>query len=65
MDFQQWLIHSENELLLRYCGYWHNLLGNSPITGTQKRVQLSRTNVLTPETLGDLMHQVGMNGRLS
>lgn len=64
-DFQQWLDHSEEELRLRYCGYWHNLRGEPSTPQRQKRVYLSRTNVLNAETLGNLMKQIGETGSLS
>jgi hypothetical protein len=63
-DPQDWVYHTENELLLRHCGYWLSLRGESPILQTKKRIYLPRTQVLSVDGLRGLMQRIGMRGEL-
>jgi hypothetical protein len=54
-----WLLHSEDQLVLRRCGYWLSLHGAAETRNTTKiRVQVPRTNQLDVAGLTDLMARV-------
>ncbi len=55
-----WISHSEAELAVRRCGYWHSLAG-MPETDNQtsRRVRIQRSRVFEPSALRDLMERVG------
>jgi Domain of unknown function (DUF4365) len=62
-SLEDWLIHSENELLLRHCGYWKSLAGEPETRNTDNiTVQVPRTNLFTPEALKGFMRSLGAGG---
>src|SRR5688572_25436971 len=59
-DLKDWLLHSEEELVLRHCGYWLSLCGRPAITNEDAvTVHLPRSNCFTPEALDGIMKRVG------
>ena len=53
-----WLSHSEDELILRHCGYWHSLAGEPERENTKTvTVHLPREQRFNPEALHTLMNQ--------
>jgi hypothetical protein len=59
----EWLIHSEKEVLLRHCGYWESLAGLPETNNTHNiTVKVPRTNLLTPESLKGHMNRLGLGG---
>lgn len=48
--------HSVDNLVIKKCAYWYNLSGLPETTNTSNiTIQIPETNVLSPETLKDLM----------
>lgn len=58
----RWVVHTEGQMSLHYCGYWKSIKGEAPTNQTTKRVHLNRTNVLNVEGLQTLMTRIGMTG---
>lgn len=57
---EAWLSHSEDELILRRCGYWVSLLGRPESPNESKvTVHLPRTNLFSPAALQAMMVSVG------
>ena len=54
-DAQEWLNHSEDELALRKCAYWHSLRG-APATGNGSgaTVYLPKVQMFTPLALTEI-----------
>jgi hypothetical protein len=53
---EEWLRHTEDELALRRCGYWANLIGLPETTNTSRvAVRLPRVNVFDVAGLRGLM----------
>jgi hypothetical protein len=62
-DLDNWLIHSEDELLLRHCGYWRSLAGEPETRNTKNiTVQVPRANLFTPDALKGFMRSLGTGG---
>lgn len=62
-DIYDWLGHSEDELLIRCCGYWKSLAGESPTLNTNNiTIHIPRTNLLTPDFLQGFMRSLGTGG---
>jgi hypothetical protein len=58
-DVQDWISHSEDQLVLRRCGYWLSLRGSAPTSNTSTtRVRLSRANLFDAAGLTSLMTRV-------
>ncbi len=58
-DQDEWLTHTEDELVLRRCAYWLSLRGGPATTNeTEKRVHLPRENLVTQESLKQLLVRV-------
>src|SRR5262249_50947553 len=58
-DVQDWMAHSEDQLVLRRCGYWLSLRGAAPTSNTSTiRVQISRANLFDAAGLTFLMKEV-------
>jgi hypothetical protein len=58
-DVQEWMTHSEDQLVLRRCGYWLSLRGAAPTLNTSTiRVQISRANLFDAAGLTILMKEV-------
>lgn len=62
-EVDDWLSQTEEQLVLRRCGYWVSLRG-LPSTANTSTVSVSipRGNVLTPEALRAIMQRVGAGG---
>jgi len=51
-----WLSHSDHELVLRHCGYWKDLTGAPETNNLAKvRVKLPRANVLNVSNMHSIM----------
>lgn len=59
-DVASWLTATENELVMRRCGYWVSLRG-LPATANQTTVAVSipRAQVFHPESLRAIMTRIG------
>jgi Domain of unknown function (DUF4365) len=59
-----WVEHSEQELLLRHCGYWFSLRGLPPTQNEYTvTINLPRTQVFDLAAVTDIMRRIG-NGEL-
>lgn len=58
-DLSQWTLHSENELLVRKCGYWKSLRG-FPASQNQKteRVTIPRSQLLDVDGLDKIFQRL-------
>ncbi|HKI32336.1 MAG TPA: DUF4365 domain-containing protein [Gemmataceae bacterium] len=57
-DPGQWLVQSEEELLLRHCAYWINLEGYPPTTSTTTvRIPIPRENIFSVEAVKGILAQ--------
>jgi hypothetical protein len=52
-----WINHSEDQLLLRHCCYWH-LVGYEEITTATTMLEIPREQALNPAALDDLLDAV-------
>ena len=58
---EEWLRHSEEELVLRRCGYWISLAGRTDTTNTSTvSISIPRTNVFDVAGLRNLMERAGL-----
>ncbi len=56
----RWLQHSEDNLLLRHCGYWRSLYGEPSTTNRATvTVSIPRTNQFTVDALRGIMDRLG------
>jgi hypothetical protein len=63
-DIKEWLLHSEEELAMRHCGYWVSLRGHGASTNSETvTVALPRKQQFTVDALRDMMVRIG-NGDL-
>ena len=54
-----WLTHSEEELILRHCGYWLSLRGETPTSNKKNQtVYLPRTQRFDPTALQSMMQRI-------
>ncbi|MEO5365717.1 MAG: DUF4365 domain-containing protein [Magnetococcus sp. WYHC-3] len=62
-DLAQWAEASEEQLLLRHCGYWVSLRGE-PTTdnATSMTVSVPRNQIFTVDALKVLMTRIGAGG---
>ena len=59
-DVADWLDATEEQMVLRRCGYWRSLAGEPEVSNTTSvTVHLSRTNLFTPTALRAMMIRVG------
>lgn len=57
-NIDNWLKISEQETLMKKCGYWISLRGQQPTSNTKRvTVEIPRENLLTPETISNLMKE--------
>ena len=62
-DVESWLQQSEEQLIVRHCGYWLSLRNASETANSIRRVvHLSRENQFTVEALEFMMSQIGNGG---
>jgi hypothetical protein len=60
---REWLTHSEKELAMRRCGYWHSLRGEPQVPNmTKRRVHIQRANVFDVKNAQELMRCVAERG---
>ena len=57
-DEQDWLLLSEQELLLRKCCYWHQLSGAETGNEKKKAIHIPRNQILDPEAIVALLKRV-------
>jgi hypothetical protein len=53
-----WLEVSENELKLRNCLYWHQLIGNPSANACTERIRIARSNLFTPFAVAEMLERV-------
>jgi hypothetical protein len=59
-ELQDWIAHSEAELVLRRCGYWLSLSGQPPVLNTTTvTVRIPRSNRFSVEGLNGIMERIG------
>ncbi|MFA6361860.1 DUF4365 domain-containing protein [Methanoregula sp.] len=56
-DFDQWVDHSENELIARKCAYWHSVK-NCPVSQGSRIIKISRDHIFSPDQIKDLIYKV-------
>lgn len=62
-DVRDWVACSDEQLLLRHCGYWVSLRGMAETPNTQTvSVSLPRNQPFDAEGLGELMSRIGEGG---
>jgi hypothetical protein len=56
IDKSEWLNISDNELIARKCAYWYfpNRSEQKTVNTTKKRIEISKNNIITNETLNQL-----------
>lgn len=60
-----WLQITEEDMLIKKCGYWVSLRGQAPTNNTDKiTVELPRKNLLTPASLKAMMEKIGRSENL-
>jgi Domain of unknown function (DUF4365) len=65
LDPATWLDCTEDALIMRRSAYWHSLRGKPKVLASStKRVQLSRANVFTPDSLRMLLERVAREEEL-
>ena len=57
-DAAEWLVHSEDELLLRRCCYWWMVTGEWSDNSRTVRIRIPRGQQLTPDRLTALFQQL-------
>ena len=57
-DEQDWLLLSEQELLLRKCCYWHQLSGAETGNENTKTIHIPRSQILDPAAIVALLKRV-------
>ena len=64
-DLATWTAQTENEMILRRCGYWLSLSGQTPTQNAETQtVNLPRAQVFTPDALTAMMLQISRTGAL-
>jgi hypothetical protein len=59
-----WLTHSEDELILRHCGYWLSLRGETPTSNqTGQTVYIPRIQRFDPVGLHGIMQRIDAEGQ--
>jgi hypothetical protein len=62
-EIMNWVLHSEEELVLRHCGYWYSLLGMPDTDNTTTvTVGIPRTQVFDVSGLGAIMTRLTEGG---
>jgi hypothetical protein len=62
-NLPDWIHHSEQELLLRHCGYWYSLRGMQPTENVGNvTVNIPRIQLLDVAGLSDIMHRITSGG---
>ncbi|GBF80190.1 DUF4365 domain-containing protein [Aphanothece sacrum] len=64
-DINDWLKITEEDILMKKCGYWLSLRGQSPTNNTENiTVELPRQNLFTPVSLRNIMEKAGRRENL-
>lgn len=59
-DIESWLEQSEENLIMRHCGYWASLRGMDEVENTSSvTVHLPRSNLFTVDALNSIMQGIG------
>jgi hypothetical protein len=59
-ELDSWIRHSEQDLLMRHCGYWTSLRGLPDVPNEGKiTVELPQANQFTPAALTAIMERIG------
>lgn len=59
-----WITHSEDELIMRHCGYWLSLRGQTPTTNIDNHtVYLPRVQRFDPANLSSIMQRINEGGQ--
>lgn len=62
---EDWIVHSENELAMRHCGYWTSLCGEPEIfNNSTVTVHVPRNQMFTPQALQAMMRRINNEGRV-
>lgn len=62
-DIGQWIAHSEEQLLLRHCGYWYSLRGLPPTQNVSSvTVNIPRAQVFDVAGLTAIMRRISIGG---
>jgi len=62
-DISDWLVQSEDQMILRRCGYWLSLKGLPDTTNENKvTVPLPRSNIFSVESLNAMMSRIENGG---
>jgi hypothetical protein len=60
---ESWISHTENELLLRHCGYWYSLRGMpATVNAETVTVNIPRTQVFNVASLNAIMQRIANGG---
>jgi hypothetical protein len=60
-----WLTHSEEELVMKHCGYWMSLRGRDASNNIESvTVHLPRNNTFTVQALQEIMTRIGRREQL-
>ena len=58
-ETNDWLVQSEDQMVVRHCGYWLSLYGSLPTTNSETvTVRIPRKQMFTPAALSDIMQRV-------
>lgn len=60
-DSAEWLVCSPDELIVKHTAYWVCLYGANSIDSESTTIRLPKANLLTPENLVQLCHEIGRN----
>jgi len=62
-NLADWLVHSEDELSMRHCGYWVSLRGQLETSNaTTVTVELPRSNQFTVEAVVSMFQRISNGG---
>jgi hypothetical protein len=61
VDDNEWVNHTEDELITRKCAYWHSI---KDCPDGSLTIKISRDHVFSPEQLVDLMNKVARKERI-
>ena len=62
-NLADWLVQSEDELLMRHCGYWVSLRGlPETVNATTVTVELPRSNQFTVEAVVSMFQRISNGG---
>jgi hypothetical protein len=59
-DLSNWISHSQEDIVLRHCGYWASLRGLPAVNNAGSvTVHIPQDNQFTPEALTGIMQRIG------